>query len=583
MISSLILKGDFVQGLLSVLAGLITVYGSSLSFGDDGFFIGETRSFLWLLVLLLVICGLKKIFMSDDKRRKVTSFIPALIMSVCHLLGYSMAKWNTTLFLLKDTQTILNALCVLFAYAVILFGLIFLSFGKVSVVQKRTDDKNRVFLFFILILLAYIPWYLMQFPGIMSADATTETKMALGMRELTNYHPVLHTLLVGACLKLGNTISSYQLGIAIYTGLQTLCCSLVFAGITDYIWHRTDNRIIRWGILLSFMLYPAHGVFAVTVWKDIPFTLMLCLLLYILFKRINDDFGTDEKQYIIALVLCALLMGLFRHNGMYMFILSAPCFFLVFSEKGKPNRFIWVFITVAAFFVLWSSVILPGLKIPVSKTSESLSLPLQQIAFTLKRQGDNVPEEILEEVDYYYEGKDPAKLYHPDISDPVKNNFNNEKFNSDPGRFLKLWLKIGSLYYFDYFDATVRHTYGYWYPEAVHWVFVFGIDDELLGIHEAQIIKNSFTERLIGFFADSEYDQYPLLSLIFSPGACFWLLLWGVFYCIYRKTKVGLLYAPIFVLWLTVIASPSSCEYRYVWPMFVCLPFLLSFSVLKKE
>ena len=94
--------------------------------------------------------------------------------------------------------------------------------------------------------------------------------------------------------------------------------------------------------------------------------------------------------------------------------------------------------------------------------------------------------------------------------------------------------------------------------------------------------KVDFNQKsLINFKSLNNFDKVidkrdiPIVSMIFSIGFAFWLVLISMAFSIYKKNYSKLLmYVPILVLWLTCLASPVSGEYRYVYAMFVCLPLL---------
>ena len=83
-----------------------------------------------------------------------------------------------------------------------------------------------------------------------------------------------------------------------------------------------------------------------------------------------------------------------------------------------------------------------------------------------------------------------------------------------------------------------------------------------------------------------QYKNLPILSMIFSIGAQFWLIVILLGFQIYkRRYKNILIYIPILVLWLTCVASPVYNEFRYAYPIFTTLPIdiCLSFMQNKEE
>ena len=103
-----------------------------------------------------------------------------------------------------------------------------------------------------------------------------------------------------------------------------------------------------------------------------------------------------------------------------------------------------------------------------SSVGEALSVPLQQIARTVKIHGvdrDNGDFQILEEVLPNIEQL--GEKYNSGISDPVKegDTFRSREFQKDPLRYGRSWLRLGLRYPNTYIDAALLQSYGYWYPD----------------------------------------------------------------------------------------------------------------------
>jgi len=68
--------------------------------------------------------------------------------------------------------------------------------------------------------------------------------------------------------------------------------------------------------------------------------------------------------------------------------------------------------------------------------------------------------------------------------------------------------------------------------------------------------------------------------MFLSIGFLFWLVLFGIVYCIYRKKyNIIITYIPLLCMWITILASPVFGEPRYVYGLFTCLPLLLGMSL----
>jgi hypothetical protein len=169
----------------------------------------------------------------------------------------------------------------------------------------------------------------------------------------------------------------------------------------------------------------------------------------------------------------------------------------------------------------------------------------------------------------------------------VKASFNNEAFEKNPGKYLKLWLEIGIKHPFAYLNAWFMTSYGFWYPDTVidvyrgNTVFTFTYGDSSYFGYEVEEPgeRHSYLPILDSFYRwlslEPDIQQIPVVSLLFSPGFLFWaaLLLLGYFF--YEKQYGKLLpYVLPMLVWLTVTLGPTYLV-RYVVFLWVLFPVLL--------
>lgn len=560
---------------VSFLISMVTVFGLTLQVEESPAGL-DPRSFFLLPPFLLITYGLYTIFGSTNQRLKLFSAIPALLLAFCHLFGRLLADKQTVLWLLKDSRTAITGGLIFFSVLILLYCMIFFCFRLLSKDRPASDSLTGMSfgILWILMAAAWLPWLLNQFPAVMTADSTDQIEMAIGVEPLTNHHPVLYTYLLRAALKLGKLISGTdsgnQTGIAVFSILQFLGMSAAYAAVLRMILKSSASDVVKTGAFLYFMLYPVHPLYSVTIWKDVPFA--VCVLLLTAF--LSCELKKHRLLNCSGIAVSGLLLCLFRHNGIFLIILTLP--FLPFAFKNYIKQVITAFLCIILLFFGWQGLLALS-QIPKGQSSEALSIPLQQIALTARRQHDTMEDRVIEELNTWFTEENIWERYHYRISDPVKNLFNEDLYRSDSARFWKFWLKLGMLYPQDYLDGILLHTFGYWYPETPHWVFITGIDDDgIFGIHMDPKLNTEWANSAVRWLSNSGYDQIPIFSLAFSPGACFWFFLIVLFYCLYRKSPVFILCIPSFVLWLTALASPVNCEYRYVYAMFACFPLILA-------
>ena len=570
-----------MKRFLALVFSFAAVWGIALHIEDPGWRFRDSGSVLYAALFFVLAYVIRFIAGHSDRRLKIFAAIPAAILSLCHLLGSVLVKKGTALWLLKDSGTASLGILHFFAYGSIFFILISCLYlfcaGKKD---HPLSGSVRIpfFVVWLVFILVWLPWMLNQYPAVMTADTTDQIEMALGADPLTDHHPVFYTWLIKAALGISDklfpgTDQANQAGVSLFITVQFLLMTAVFAAFAYLVMKRSLPAFLKAGILLFLLFYPVHPLYSVTMWKDVPFAVCLFVLLLMLILEQEQH----KAGFVIGIVFAGILLTLFRHNGIYLILISAPFIPAAFRSGAKPV--FAAFLAVIVFYICWRSVLLPAMDIPKGEASEAFSIPLQQVALTAKRHRSAGNEEQLIALDSWFTAGSIEERYTYRISDPVKNVFDNERYKADPGSFWRFWLELGKTYPQDYLDAVLLHTYGYWYPETPHWVFITGIDDDgLFGIHMDPKLDNGLTRSVTGWLTGAGYDELPLVSLLFSPGACFWVYVIGFFYCLYRKPRVVFFFIPLFSLWLTALASPVNCEFRYVYGLFLCLP-LICFAV----
>lgn len=576
---------SIMKRFVSLFLSFAAVFGFALMIGDSGWAFRNSGSVLYGVLFFVLAYGTDHIVKTSNRRLKIFAAVPAGILSLCHLLGSVLVKKETALWLVKDLHTASLGLLHFFAYGFILFIFIFYLYlfsQKGTDHQKDRTGKLSFFMIWIVFILVWLPWMLNQFPAVMTADSTDQIEMALDVEPLTDHHPVFYTWLIKAVLTVSSNLfpgadHANQTGVSIFITIQFLLMTAAFAVFASLVIKRSLPDLVKIGILLFLLFYPVHPLYSVTMWKDVPFAVVLFVLMLLLICEKEQH----KTGYIIGIAVSGILLALLRHNGIYLLLISFP--FIPIAFKSKQMPVFAAFLAAILVYFCWRMLLLPALQIPKGEPSEAFSIPLQQIVLSAKRHRSAAPEEQMEKLDSWFSVEEIEKRYTYQLSDPVKIVFDNERYMSDPGNFWKLWLELGAAYPQDYLDALLLHTFGYWYPETPHWVFVTGIDDDgLFGIHMDPKLDNSLTRSVSEWLTGAGYDDLPLFSLLFSPGFCFWVYVVLFFYSLYRKSPAVFFYIPLIALWLTALASPINCEFRYIYGLFICLP-LICFAVFTEK
>jgi hypothetical protein len=354
--------------------------------------------------------------------------------------------------------------------------------------------------------------------------------------------------------------------------------SALFAAIIQYMSKKQVSLIVKVLTLLFYMFYPINALFSVTMWKDILFAGIVPIFIMLNAELIlNTENFFNKKRNIVFYILVSILTFFTRNNGIYIVVLAMPFIAIVLRKYWK--KVIPMFIVTIVIYEILNTAIFAILNVKKGSVAEMLSIPLQQIARVEKYHREELDEETIERINKIFNCENIGDLYNPILSDPVKAELNTEYFKENKGEFISLWLELLTKYFKDYVESFISNSYGYYYPEASYWVANRTMEANNLGLEQTPVIEGKLVSKVDSLI---ERRDIPIISMFFSIGTAFWLIVICLGYKILNKEyKYILVYLPIFILWLTIVASPVFCEYRYAYPMFTTLPLYLSMNFRK--
>lgn len=434
---------------------------------------------------------------------------------------------------------------------------------------------------FLLCLLCWLPYYLYQYPGIMTPDSINQFEQVLGVIPYNNHHPFAHTMVFALLYKAAFALTGDMVvSVGFYTFAQ-MC--LLSAGMAFFISTLRQQRIRPFVLLLLTAFYamiPYHAVFSVTIWKDIPFAAAVlffnCLLLRLILR------GSLLLHERILLLFSGMMICLFRSNGWYAFLVAVP-FLLFFFRKQKRQVYPCLLVTLL-LCVLIKYPVMNHFQVTQPDLIESLCIPTQQIAAVLCNDRELTAEErglIESVVDLTY----IKELYNPTFADNMKELVragDQEYLASHKKEFFKLWVSLGLRYPGDYLDAYIQQTYGYWYPDSFYLVAeAEGVSATELGVSTRHLIGGPLVVKGKEL-AIKLGSIVPIYGTLWSMGVACWVLLFSMgTVLVRRETRKLLCYLPSVLLLFTVlIATPVATEFRYVYFMVYSMPFYLMAAML---
>lgn len=433
---------------------------------------------------------------------------------------------------------------------------------------------------FLICLLCWMPYYLYQYPGIMTPDSINQFEQVLGVIPYSNHHPWVNTMLFKLCYSIGYFFThNMVIAVSVYTLFQ-MC---LLSGSAAYFINTLRKRKVRPFVLLLitafYALIPYHAVFSVTIWKDIPFAaaviLFSCSMLRLMYSRVRP-------QELLTFMISGVMICLFRSNGWYAFIICCP--FLLFYYRKRAAAFYPAILGILCIAIIVKYPVMNAFGVEQPDFIESVCIPMQQITAVICNDRELTPEQ-LELVENVVDLTYIKDLYNPTFADNIKELVragHQDYLVTHKGEFFKLWLELGLKYPGDYLTAYVWQTYGYWYPDSFYLVAeAEGVSATDLGVSHTPLIGGPLVIKTKEI-AIKLGSMVPIYGTLWSMGVACWVMIFSVGSVIIRREfKKLICYLPNAALLFTVlIATPVATEFRYVYFMVFSLPFFLLAAML---
>lgn len=296
----------------------------------------------------------------------------------------------------------------------------------------------------IVILLCWIPWLVLFFPGIYWSDTSQELLEHFGLVTLSDHHPYSMTLILGWFADLGNSLfNSVSKGLFVLICIQSAIAIYFFS---RFIWELHDSGLGRIGslALLCFVsLFPFIPLMFCSVAKDTlscAFFLGFALQLFLIVKSNGKEL--QNPRVLIAMIVCALISSLTKKTTGYVVLLCFVPLLLAYRKKESLVRSAAAAAVVFAIvFIVFPKLILPAFYVQPSGKQEAIATLIQQVAHDVTFNSDDLTSEDRSLIDDFLlvDCDEIPSRYNWQIVDPVKERgLHNDKRMGD---FVKLWAK----------------------------------------------------------------------------------------------------------------------------------------------
>lgn len=573
------------RSLIVVTLSLISVIGINITIktNDKTIFGNSLYSLLAFIAIFLVINKSSKI--PRTKRKNVISLILGITISICLILGRNTLLFDDTqIFKLKTWLKVLMVTPLWVAIDLMLFSIkIKVNYHNPYILKLKNyfSTKKGLFTLWVLTIICWLPYLIIFFPGIYGYDGPFQVQQFL-THKITTHHPFLHTALLGITVgKLGGD-SKWWLGLFIYSCIQLLIFSFSLSYLVNYISKHTKSFCLPIITLLTFLFVPFYPIMAITTTKNVIFSALFIILEIQLFSFYNK---ISRKQELLFLIVSFLAMA-FLKQSLYVYIISV--IILAFLLRNNRKKLITLSIISVAFFAVFNGPILSMLNVVNSNSDtfkEALSLPECQISRAVVRH----PKVYSAEIDKVKKYLSDYQKYEPleSISDPVKSTFNSKLVKDKPIEFLKLYWQIGKKEPQEYINAFCKLSVRLWDPDMNDDTYLYEPYWETEGLAKLPGQKEgqrvSKIQREIQTFSNNrDYEKIPVLSLLFSAGLPFFIMLIGIASVWQDRDRKNLmLYVMPFIFWIFLLIFSPVILLRYVLPL-ISMEGLLLMPILNK-
>lgn len=472
--------------------------------------------------------------------------------------------------------------------------------GKASILI----EKHIGSLSFVAIMLCWLPWLIIFYPGSMWFDMCYQ----LEQYYFGNYslHPVFATLCMGLCLDIGKSIfKSDNVGVFIYIFLQSVVCAFAFSKVIKLYQRLKTPRIVSVISLVYYCFLPIFGAYMQIGTKDVLscgfFVLFTVQVVNICASIYCHETASLSFGEVISLFVISTLCLLYRKEMIILCVIILTSLLIVCLKKKMILLLKDIASVVAGMLIIYVFFNKVIVNLVIGGTfsagsTEAFSIPLQQMARFVYYESDLISEDekdILDQCFYYgYDGI--AKNYNPYLSDPIKYNVGK----SD--RLEEVWCSLFTKKPMVYIEATIANSFGYYsiipqLPATVNdaptngtpgsrFEFYINRDPDM----NNKMVMVSYAPRFeIWRNKLSAYTNglrsVPVVNLVYSLGFYTWGSVILIIYALKqhkRDTHISLVvFLPVVLSVGVCVASPVNDCLRYFLPVIANIPVIAGWIV----
>ncbi len=467
------------------------------------------------------------------------------------------------------------SLIIPFIFFAVVYTLAFTGLSACLEFAPKFTDKNPVpslkvwICFFLVLVVFWIPVFLVMGPLRVSADSAVVISQALGVNYLDDSHPILYTLIASLFLQFGQWLGNILIGAYLFGFAQLCAMAAVLSYSLYWMYRRGLPLFLCIASIAYFTLSPVFAINAITMWKDIPFNCMLLLFTLTIYSiaQTKGEWLLQKKNAAFFLIVSALVC-FFRGNG---FAIVAIVFaVLVLCFRGKAKRFVLLFLPFLIIVSLIRGPVYSALGITRLGSVEAAAIPMQQISRVVAS-GAEISDEDAAIIESVVPLSVIREEYISSSPDNIKRHpqFNGEAFSQNQTELLKLWLRWIPQHLGEYVNAWLLQTIGYWkYDFPPHAAHIENSPLDSYGVDNKDIVLKLTGVNLQGFLLSrTEFISMGLMALFALFTLCHLVAT--------RRSLLSLCLLPMLLVWSgLMLGAPTYRDLRYMLVFALAIPVI---------
>lgn len=506
-------------------------------------------------------------------KKIIITIIYSLFISLSLTIS-KLLKINNYIFNFKISKFIINYIFY-FTISYIIINILIIIISKIKIKKDYFDNKKITIISFISIFITGLIFLIVHYPGVGFVDTFSIIEHPLGAAV---QHPLVYNLYLEITFRLFLFIfKDVNLSYFLTSIVELAICTILITYMIYWFNKTIKNKFGTILLIIYFTFIPIITNYNVALIKDSIFGIILLLYIPLLYKMINtNDKILENKIDIYKLTLIFILTCLIRNNGLYIVILIS----LILIIKYKNKKIFKILL-----ITLLTNIIINHIGNQEQLFQEKIGIPLQQIAYTLKYNENNINKKDKEYINKLMKIELMKEKYNCFNVDTLKwdDYFNREYLKETKFKFIKVWFNIIIDNPISAIRGYLLTTYDFWAIDTfktnqsrfLSLKFSESYEKELLvGLDNKNILPNNINNNL--------KKIYEKTTISFNNATLFFILLLTIVYTYLNNKKLILLSIPLISVYLTlIISTPVSFPLRYLSAYLYTLPFLILIIITK--